>query len=277
MADSLPSIPHETDSSALATASRAAPTLSIVIPAHDEARSLPGLLAEIAAAMVPDRAQEVVVVDDASDDGTWRGLVEAAARWPWLHPVRHEAQAGQSAALLSGVRAAGGEWVATLDGDGQNDPRDIAALVAVRDGMTDWRRPLLITGERRDRHDGWSRRVSSSIANRVRGRLLGDHTPDTGCGLKLFQRAAFLDLPWFDHGHRFMPALFLRAGGRVVSVPVSHRARREGRSHYGVNDRLWVGLVDLLGVMWLKRRWRHPEVYDPRQKSGSELAGGEQE
>jgi len=252
----------------MSMASRVAATLSIVIPAHDEAESLPGLLAEIAAAMAP--APEVVVVDDASDDGTWPVLIEAAAMHPWLHPVRHHTRAGQSAALLSGVRAAGGEWIATLDGDGQNDPRDIAALVAMRDGMADWRQPLLIAGERRDRHDGWSRRVSSLIANRVRGRLLGDATPDTGCGLKLFSRAAFLELPWFDHAHRFMPALFIRSGGRVVSVPVSHRPRREGRSHYGVNNRLWVGLVDLLGVIWLKRRWRHSEVYDPRPHPGDE-------
>jgi dolichol-phosphate mannosyltransferase len=144
--------------------------------------------------------------------------------------------------------------IATLDGDGQNPPADIAALVrAYREGAAHGG-PLLVTGWRRERNDGWLRRFSSRLANRLRGQLLGDACPDTGCGLKVFTRDEFLALPRFRHMHRFLPALFVRAGGRVLSVPVAHRPRRSGRSKYGVRNRLWVGLVDLAGVYWLQRR-----------------------
>jgi dolichol-phosphate mannosyltransferase len=160
---------------------------------------------------------------------------------------------------LSGVRAARGELIATLDGDGQNAPADIPALARR------WRElqgidhaPVLIAGWRNKRRDTALRRLSSRIANAVRATLLGDATPDTGCGLKVFARSDFLALPWFDHVHRFLPALFRRAGGRTESVPVTHRPRTAGRSHYGVHNRLWVGLVDLCGVMWLQRRAKVP-------------------
>jgi len=229
--------------------------LSVVIPAHDEAENVGPLVREIGAAL-GTAAFEVVVVDDGSSDATGERAREAAAAVPALTVVRHAAPAGQSFATVTGVRAARGRWVATLDGDGQNDPADIPKLIAAREAALREGAggPLLLAGWRKARRDTWLKRVSSRVANGVRGRLLGDSTPDTGCGLKLFEREAFLALPHFDHMHRFLPALFLRAGGRVVSVQVGHRPRLRGRSHYGLFNRLWVGIVDLFGVLWLIKR-----------------------
>jgi len=176
--------------------------------------------------------------------------------------VLHHNNCGQSTAVRSGVRSARGATIATLDGDGQNDPADIAALVARWRELrgADALRPVLIAGWRSRRNDSWIRRISSRVANAVRSRLLGDSTPDTGCGLKVFGRDDFLALPYFDHMHRFLPALVRRAGGLVESVPVAHRPREHGQSHYGIHNRLWVGLVDLCGVMWLQRRAKVPLV-----------------
>jgi dolichol-phosphate mannosyltransferase len=156
------------------------------------------------------------------------------------------------------VRSARAPWIATLDGDGQNDPADIPRLLAVLRNPDRPNRLELVVGCRVMRKDTLVKRVSSRVANGVRRRMLRDATPDTGCGLKLFSRDVFLALPFFDHMHRFLPALVLRGGGAVVAVPVGHRARLRGRSHYGVMDRLWIGMVDLLGVMWLARRMRLP-------------------
>ncbi|MGE0725239.1 MAG: glycosyltransferase, partial [Alphaproteobacteria bacterium] len=163
----------------------------------------------------------------------------------------------------TGVRAAASAWIATLDGDGQTDPADIPALWAVA-AAADGRLGL-VAGHRHRRRDVWSKRWASRIANAVRARLLRDATPDTGCGLKLFRREEFLDLPSFDHMHRFLPALFIRRGQTVVSVPVNHRPRTRGRSNYGVLDRLAVSLTDLLGVMWLIRRGKRPEIIPDRE------------
>ena len=231
--------------------------LSVVIPAHNEAENVVPLVREIAAALLAGgpRQYEVVIVDDGSTDGTSDRARDAARHVPALVVVRHPSPAGQSFATLTGVRAAHGQWIATLDGDGQNDPADIPKLIAAREAARAGDAgPLLLAGWRKARRDSWLKRVSSRVANGVRGHLLGDATPDTGCGLKLFEREAFLALPHFDHMHRFLPALFLRAGGRVVSVEVGHRPRQRGRSHYGLFDRLWVGIVDLVGVMWLMKR-----------------------
>ena len=236
--------------------------LSVVIPARNEAENVGPLLKEIGAALraAGAPASEVVLVDDGSSDGTAAQAQAAAGAVPRLVVVRHPSPAGQSFATLTGVRAAGGRWIATLDGDGQNDPADIPRLVAARDaalaGAGGPVGPLLLAGYRKARRDSWLKRISSRVANGVRGRLLGDRTPDTGCGLKLFEREAFLALPHFDHMHRFLPALFLRAGGRVVSVEVGHRPRARGQSHYGLFNRLGVGIVDMFGVMWLMRRGR---------------------
>ncbi len=228
--------------------------LSVVIPARDEAANLEPLLVEIGCVLGGRLAYEVIVVDDGSADGTARDLARARAANPRLRVLRHDRHLGQSAALAAGVRAARASWVVTLDGDGQNDPADILRLLAARDAPG--RRPdlRLICGWRRRRRDGPLRRVSSRAANAFRAAVLRDHTPDTGCGLKLFRRDVFLALPAFDHMHRFLPALVRRDGGSVLFVEVRHRPRRHGRSKYGIRDRLWVGILDTFGVLWLARR-----------------------
>jgi len=232
------------------------PEISVVVPVRDEEDNIDTLLAEIAAALA-GRSIEVVYVDDGSADATPARLAAARARMPGLRVLRHRRNAGQSAALVTGIRAARGAWIATLDGDGQNDPSDIPRLLA-RAAEAD--APALVAGWRATRRDTRLKRVSSRLANAVRATLLGDRTPDTGCGLKVFRRDAFLRLPPFDHMHRFLPALVQREGGVVVNVPVNHRPRAAGRSKYGVMNRLWVGIVDLLGVMWLQRRPVRPEI-----------------
>jgi dolichol-phosphate mannosyltransferase len=229
--------------------------LSVVIPVHNEADNLAALIAEIAAALDGRIDYELVYVDDGSTDGTAAALGALKPTQRRLRVVRHRARCGQSAAIATGVKAARAPWIATLDGDGQNDPADIPRLWALRREA-----PVMIAGERTKRRDPWSKRIASRWANRVRARLLRDHTRDTGCGLKLFPRALFLELPYFDHMHRFLGALMIRQGADVVSVPVNHRPRLKGRSKYGVWDRLWVGVADLAGVMWLQRRAHIPRV-----------------
>ena len=227
-----------------------APEVSVVIPACNEAENIGPLLREVAAAL-HDRPFEVIVVDDGSTDGTAEAVLALrSADVPQARLLRHSFRAGQSAAVWSGVERARAEWVATLDGDGQNDPADIPRLLAGRGTAR------LVMGNRVTRRDTRLRRLQSRVANGVRSRLLGDGTPDTGCGIKVLHRATFLALPRFDHMHRFLPALYQRAGAEVVSVPVGHRPRQRGVSKYGLFDRLWVGIVDILGVMWLNRRHR---------------------
>jgi dolichol-phosphate mannosyltransferase len=234
------------------------PLVSVIIPARDEAGNLPGLLDEIGAALAAIE-HEVLVVDDASRDDTWAQLEARAAEDPRLRPLRHAKSAGQSTSVWQAGHEARGEWLATLDGDGQNDPADLPSLIerACQGDVS------LVAGHRTTRHDDWLKRVSSRIANGVRARLLKDATPDTGCGLKVIHREAFLRLPYFDHMHRFLPALIQAQGGRCVSLPVNHRPRGAGRSHYGLNNRLWAGLVDMVGVMWLRRRSRLPATLEP--------------
>jgi dolichol-phosphate mannosyltransferase len=230
------------------------PDISIVIPVCDEEGNVFALAQEIAGVLRGRRSFEILFVDDGSTDGTAKAVMSARAVVPEVRLLHHSRRAGQSAALESGIRAARAAWVATLDGDGQNDPADILHLLQARD--TSAANPRLVAGIRTRRHDSWVRRISSRVANRVRARLLGDDTPDTGCGLKLLHRKTFIELPYFDHMHRFLPALYQRQGARTVSVPVNHRPRMHGRSKYGLRNRLWVGIVDLFGVMWLKSRFR---------------------
>jgi len=172
--------------------------------------------------------------------------------------LRHVTQSGQSTAVRNGVKAARGTWIATLDGDGQNDPADIPKLLLTR--TTADPAVKLFAGWRVNRRDSAVKRFSSKFANGVRSRLLNDATPDTGCGIKLFERAVFLELPYFDHMHRYLPALVQRAGYQVQSVPVNHRPRTQGQSKYGIGNRLWVGINDLRGVGWLIKRSKRTAV-----------------
>lgn len=237
----------------------ASPELSVVVPVKDEVENAVPLLEEICAALRGRIAFEVLFVDDASGDGTPDALMAARSRAPELRVLCHARNSGQSRAVRSGVLAARGRLVATLDGDGQNDPADIPMLLDVwtreagQDGLLG-----LVAGQRKKREDSWIKRVSSKVGNGVRQWLLDDRTRDTGCGLKLFSRDAFLSLPYFDHIHRFMPAMMLREGFRIAHADVHHRPRSHGVSKYGTLDRLLVSLSDLVGVRWLLRRSRRP-------------------
>lgn len=237
--------------------------VSLVIPVHNEEENIEPLLAEIQAALAGIE-HEVIYVDDGSTDNTLLRLQNAAKSMPSLRIVRHERSCGQSTAVLTGVRHASAPWIATLDGDGQNDPANIPKMLAeAQRGKGAGEKPLVcVCGYRRTRRDTWLKRLSSRIANRVRSALLKDDTPDTGCGLKVFLREEFLVLPYFDHMHRFLPALFLRSGGAIVSVEVNHRERTRGVSKYGLFNRLWVGIVDICGVAWLQRRARVPKIIE---------------
>ena len=230
------------------------PEVSIVVPVCNEVDNVGPLAQEIATALA-GREFEVLFVDDGSTDQTAAAVISTRASIPQLRLLRHSFRSGQSAAVTTGVRNARAEWIGTLDGDGQNDPADLPKLLAARLDPAN-ANVVLFQGHRTTRKDTGFRRFQSRIANGVRARLLGDGTPDTGCGIKVMRRASFLDLPNFDHMHRFLPALFQRAGGRVISVPVNHRPRARGTSKYGMLDRLWVGIVDIFGVMWLRRRFK---------------------
>lgn len=210
------------------------------------------LLDEVLAALRGVVDFEVIFVDDRSRDGTLAALQAAKASTPELRVIAHETQSGQSTAIRTGVKAARGTWIATLDGDGQNDPADLPRLLVARDAGAD--NVKLYAGWRVNRQDTGSKKWASKWANGIRSRLLRDATPDTGCGTKLFERAAFLDLPYFDHMHRYLPALMQRAGWQTTSVPVNHRPRGAGASKYTNLGRAIVGVRDLMGVAWLIKR-----------------------
>ena len=226
--------------------------LSVVVPVYNEQDNVAPLVGEIVAALRGSIDFEIVYVDDDSTDATLARLQALKAEVPELRIVRHLANGGQSTATRNGVKAARGAWIATLDGDGQNDPADIPKLLAERDrAASDVK---LFAGWRVERKDSGSKRWASKIANAIRSRMLRDATPDTGCGIKLFEREAFLELPHFNHMHRYLPALMQRAGYRSVSVPVNHRHRSSGVSKYNNLNRALVGISDLRGVAWLIRR-----------------------
>lgn len=226
--------------------------LSVVIPVYNEAGNVTPLVNEICAALRGVIEFEIVYVDDCSTDDTLNALRAIKRQVPELRVVRHRVNSGQSAAIRSGVKAALGAWIATLDGDGQNDPADIPKLLAERDAAS--ADVKMFAGWRVERKDTSSKRWASRIANTIRARALRDATPDTGCGTKLFERRAFLELPFFDHMHRYLPALMQRAGWKTMSVPVNHRPRASGTSKYNNLQRALVGLSDLRGVAWLIRR-----------------------
>ena len=228
------------------------PELSVVVPVFNEQDNVAPLIHEITAALRGVADFEIVYVDDRSRDGTLDALRALKAQVPELRVVHHVTQSGQSTAIRNGVKAARGAWIATLDGDGQNDPADIPKLLAKRaESAPDIK---LFAGWRVNRQDSGSKRWASKWANAIRSRMLRDDTPDTGCGIKLFEREAFLDLPHFNHMHRYLPALMQRAGWKTVSVPVNHRARSTGVSKYNNLNRALVGISDLRGVAWLIKR-----------------------
>lgn len=238
------------------------PQLSVVVPVFNERDNVKPLIDEIVVALRGRHDFEIVYVDDCSKDDSLAVLQGLRAAVPELRIIRHLSQSGQSTAVRNGVKAARGSWIATLDGDGQNDPADIPKLVAARDaGAADVK---LYAGWRVNRQDTGSKRWASKIANAIRSRLLRDATPDTGCGIKLFERDAFLDLPYFNHMHRYLPALMQRAGWQTVSVPVNHRARGAGVSKYNNLNRALVGIADLRGVAWLIRRAKRTAVEEIR-------------
>ncbi len=236
------------------------PQLSVVVPVHNEEDNVAPLVGEILSALRGKLDFEIVYVDDASKDATLQRLRQLQASTPELRVIRHLTNAGQSTAVRNGVKAARAPWIATLDGDGQNDPADIPALLAKRDAAA--AEVKLFAGWRVNRQDSGSKRWASKWANAIRSRMLRDATPDTGCGIKLFERAAFLDLPYFDHMHRYLPALMQRAGWQTVSVPVNHRHRTSGVSKYTNLGRAVVGIKDLLGVAWLIQRSRRTAIED---------------
>lgn len=240
--------------------------LSVVVPVRNEAENILPLIEEIHGALEGRWDFEVVYLDDGSTDATPARLTEAKARFPRLRVLRHKVSCGQSTAIWTAANAAKGDWIITLDGDGQNDPADIPALVEIAlaaDRASDGahgERVDLVTGIRRKRQDTWLRRISSRIANSLREGVLKDGVRDTGCGLKVMRRAAFLRLPYFDHMHRYYPALIIRAGGAIRCVDVNHRPRLRGVSNYGLFDRLWVGVTDMFGVVWLIKRAKRPVI-----------------
>lgn len=238
-----------------------APLVSVILPARDEAASLGVLLHDIAAQMAPV-AHEIIVVDDGSADATSATVLDLCARISGLRLIRHSLSCGQSAALRSGIEAARGAIIATLDADGQNPASNLPNLIApflARDVD-----PMLglVQGQRLRRQDTWSKRVGSRAANRIRNALLHDGVRDSGCGMKAFPRAVYLNLAYFDHIHRFMPAMVKREGLQVITVDVTHASRNAGHSKYNNTRRALVGIVDLAGVAWLMRRRRVPQLQE---------------
>jgi dolichol-phosphate mannosyltransferase len=245
--------------------------LSVVIPAFNEAGNIGRLIEETFVIVPEDLLGELVVVDDASDDGTGAEIKALLGKYARLRYLRHATRAGQSAALRSGVLAARFPVIATMDGDGQNDPADIAPLAA-RLGHRG-REPAMAAGIRTGRKGPGSRKAASRFANFIRDKLLADGCPDTGCGIKLYRRDVFLALPYFDGMHRYLPALFLTYGHEIAYAPVNDRPRLKGASKYTNLGRALIGLYDLVGVSWLRKRTRLPPIAEDR--SGSGRASGE--
>lgn len=238
--------------------------LSIVIPARNEAENIVALVNGIDAALQAHAPFEIIVVDDGSTDNSVAVLMARAQTMPHLRIVRHDRSGGQSAGVHSGVLVAKAPIICTLDGDGQNPPEELPKLAAplLNDATG---RIGLVAGQRVGRQDTLSKRWASKFANGLRARILKDNTRDTGCGLKAFRRDAFLRLPYFDHMHRYLPALFARDGWEIAHVDVSHKARGAGRSNYSNLQRALVGIVDLVGVAWLLRRRKKAKPLDDGQ------------
>lgn len=237
--------------------------ISVVIPILNEAENIAPLLEEIDQAAKSTPISEIIYIDDGSTDNSLSILQSLKSKYACLRVIRHNKRCGQSAALWTGIKAAGNDLIVTMDGDGQNNPADIATLFMLYKDFAQNHNGMMVMGQRRKRNDVWIKRISSRFANHLRASLLKDCTRDTGCSLKLFRRKDYLALPYFDHMHRFLPALMMRDKIYIFHVPVSHRPRTHGISKYGTLDRLAVGISDLWGVWWLmKRPFSHPEVFE---------------
>jgi len=237
------------EASAMPGSPSPAPDLSAIVPVCNERECLPELIAELETALARTNLQyEIILIDDGSTDGSTDWIRDRSRKTPFTIGVIFEKNAGQSAAVTAGIKLARGRFVVTLDADGQNDPADIPAMIASLEGAD------VVSGVRAQRHDDWKRKVSSRIANGVRRAVLGDTLTDIGCSLKVYRREALEGLPTFVGVHRFLPALCQFRGARVVEVPVRHRPRTKGVSKYGVGNRLWRGIRDLYGVLWLRAR-----------------------
>lgn len=239
--------------------------LSIVIPVLNEAGNVKSLCDEIRSTLGSRLRYEVIFVDDGSSDDT-PAIVKECMSDHAVRLLRHGSTYGQSTAIRTGVVAARARLVATLDGDCQNDPADLIGFYELATSASADRKPGLVIGFRNRRKDSLGRRIASRVANGVRRRVLGDDCPDSGCGIRLFDRESYLAIPSFDHMHRFLPALFDMTGHHVVTVPVNHRPRLHGSSKYGVWDRLWVGMIDTGGVTWLRRRSRKAGYFVQEEK-----------
>jgi dolichol-phosphate mannosyltransferase len=242
----------QTTSAYLSSSDTAPVAVSIVVPVRNEADNISPLIAEIAAALDGRWAYEIIYVNDGSTDATGDRLATEMKQRGNLRQILHAKSSGQSAAVRSGVRAARGDIVATLDGDGQNNPAFLPDLISAIEKGGD--RAGLAAGQRVGRQDTGFKKIQSRIANGVRTAILRDGTRDTGCGLKAFRREVFLSMPYFDGLHRFLPALVRREGYEIAYVDVKDRLRHSGVSNYGFFDRLWIGIMDLAGVWWLIRR-----------------------
>ena len=227
--------------------------LSIVVPVYNEEQNIENLIDEITNS-IKDINYEILVVDDHSRDKTVSVLKKIQTHNKRLRIIKHEKNYGQSFAVRSGVKSSKSSWIATLDGDGQNDPADIPELYLALIQQNSKNNNVLVAGHRVHRKDSILKKISSKYANRIRSNILKDEVPDTGCGLKLFSKEFFLELPSFNHMHRYIPALYISRGGKVLSLEVNHRPREKGNSKYGFNNRFWVGIADLLGVRWLQKR-----------------------